>query len=501
MEEFSKVIDTVSLPFEIHIPEYIFDHHQGKLTFVPAVEICQVLSSVIQKQIPDINALHLYNASFNKLIELEPGQTSVYVLNQLEIHKDGSVISKLLTKKKLQKTGITRSVEYVNLEFRKDFLAWKNLTYDTASALDGICFRVPVEKIYKELIFFGPAFQNISNTVYLTPSGATGRIFARALDNADGPLGSPFVFDAALHVANIWGQRYHNTIAFPVSFKRRIIHKPAVPGEEYFVRVIPCEDGSGNLVFEIYIYDLNGNPCESASGIIMRDINKSSQNPPDWIIRKNCDSLTNISQKCRNYSVIEIESVPDFAVKALSPEEFTRQESMTDKRRKSFISARLACKQLTRKLDQNCVSIPADEIITMSDNKYPKCPVSDGSIPFNCSVSHDNRFAVAAVSLKRIGIDVEAVSERLLKTAHFYISAEEEKTVASSKLDRVSSCLRAWSVKEAVTKALDIKLAESWKLVKVTGIEKSKSTFILNGAEITAYHDVVDNHLFTVVEL
>jgi len=468
---------------------------------MPAVESCQVLASNILKYIPEINVFNIYDASFDKLIEIEPNQTSIQGFNQLDIHEDNSVISRLFTKKKLNKTGISRSIEHVKLEFRKDNESFIELPYDTAFSLDGICFRVNANQIYRDLIFFDRAYQNIKDDVYLTSNGAMGHVFAADYGDISGPLGSPFVFDAALHVVNVWVQRYHNISAFPVSFKKRIIKKPAVPGENYFARIVPLQTESNNFLFDIWIYDLKGDLCEAAFGVLMKDIKRSKKKPPEWLNSGTDVKLKNISLNCKAYSVIEINSVPDFAEKALSRIEFNRLNSMTGKRRRHYISARLACKYLSRKLAPEYKNKPAHEIITIADNKYPKCPVPEGSGFLNCSVSHDSRFAVAAASTKRIGVDVEEITEKILKSMHLFISKEEKENINFSKLDEKEYCLRIWSIKEAVTKALDIKLVESWKTAKIKKVGKNKSTFYLYDNEITVYHDIIDNHLFTLVEL
>jgi phosphopantetheinyl transferase (holo-ACP synthase) len=57
-----------------------------------------------------------------------------------------------------------------------------------------------------------------------------------------------------------------------------------------------------------------------------------------------------------------------------------------------------------------------------------------------------------------------------------------------------------WSVKEAVTKALDIALAAAWQRVQVIALEPFESRLRLDDREeLRAVHDRVGEHLFTLV--
>ncbi len=72
-----------------------------------------------------------------------------------------------------------------------------------------------------------------------SPAGASAEVSGGDYPEAVGPLGSPFPFDAALHVACAWGQRYRGIVAFPVGFDRREIAVPTRAGETYRCRVVP----------------------------------------------------------------------------------------------------------------------------------------------------------------------------------------------------------------------------------------------------------------------
>jgi phosphopantetheinyl transferase len=500
MEKFSdksKIIETFRSPIEINVNPYIRDHKFAGRTVLPAVELCQIMTRNIKLLLPDIKNHIIYNASFDKFIDVKDNE-KISTFNDIEIFDDGTILSKLSTKIKAVKSGITRSIEHVRFEFKKNDLPFYELTYDIASALEGLCLQVPADKIYADLVPFGPAYRNITGILYVSDSGAIAGILAPVYESS-GPLGSPFVFDAALHAASVWCQKYYNTVAFPIGFGRRVILNPTSPAKKYFARIIPKQSEANIFIFDIWIYDNDGNLREAGLDVKFKDISSGKIKPAGWILEKNINIFMNISSNCEAISILELNTISDFAEKALSKTELARLTPMKEKRRKSYLGARLTCKYLSRKLTRENRYIPANQITTIQNKIYPACPMPDGSMPYNCSVSHDSRFAAAAASVKRIGIDVEEISETVLKAGQIFMSDKEKDLVISSDLDKKEASLRIWSIKEAVTKALDLDLSSSWKDVQVINIKRNISKFLINNVEINAYHDTIDDHLFTLV--
>lgn len=99
----------------------------------------------------------------------------------------------------------------------------------------------------------------------------------------DDTLGSPFVLDAAMHAACVWGQRFAGMVAFPVGFDRRMIYKTTKKGGAYCARINPVNAGREVLTFDLWIFDQDGLIHESVSGLRMRDITGGRMRPPLWI--------------------------------------------------------------------------------------------------------------------------------------------------------------------------------------------------------------------------
>ena len=73
--------------------------------------------------------------------------------------------------------------------------------------------------------------------------------------------------------------------------------------------------------------------------------------------------------------------------------------------------------------------------------------------------------------------------------------------VEDSSLSEIEASLRIWTIKESISKALDIGLADSRERFWVRGIGVNKSSMELDNEGHTAFHDTVDNHLFTIVNI
>jgi hypothetical protein len=124
----------------------------------------------------------------------------------------------------------------------------------------------------------------VAGDVGLTTTGAWARVCGGDFPEATGPLGSPFPFDAALHVACAWGQRYKNTVVFPVGFGLREIFSPTRAGETYLCHVVPLpEENAAVLRFDIRLSDEDHRPVEIIRGVEMRDISGGRRKPPAWV--------------------------------------------------------------------------------------------------------------------------------------------------------------------------------------------------------------------------
>jgi len=174
---------------------------------------------------------------------------------------------------------------------------------------------------------------------------------------------------------------------------------------------------------------------------------------------------------------------------------------MGTRRKPSYLAARLCCKSISRQLSGDWKT-PSSSLTTVSpDGIRPCCPVRDSDRKSFCSVSHDSRFAVAVASNVRIGVDVEEISERVCRSREVYMNEKERRLAEASPLGEIEASVRVWTAKEAAAKALDMGLAESWEKVSLKDIGRDRSILQIGGRNHEAFHDAIDDHLFTIVNM
>lgn len=286
MEDLSQIAESVRLPVHIPVYPYLTDHRFEGRVVLPAVETMKVLAETTKSFRPDTDICGMSQARFDKFLYIPPDTTIIDAFCDIAIYVNGDIKATLLTKTPSRKSTIVRLKEHGALcfPFRKpDIQPPLNLT----SALDGVCLEIPAKKIYSDLVPFGRAYRNIQGQLILSEEGATARTHAlcvntSAVNFAD--TGSPFPLDAAFHAACVWGQRYAQTVAFPVRIEKRVIFKPTQPGRTYLSRIIPAGKSPELLTFDIWIYGKDGNLHEAVCGVDMRDVSAGRLKPPRWIM-------------------------------------------------------------------------------------------------------------------------------------------------------------------------------------------------------------------------
>ncbi len=504
MEGLSTIIEKRKLPVEIKPDSYLLDHcFQGEAVF-PAVEAMQLLAASTQSYLPHVDVSLITDARFDKFLGTGPTSRSRWIEahNEIEVYEDGRIRSKLATRARSPKVPITRIIEHVTVQFGGKKWDTCPLPLDFVSALEGVCVDIPSDRLYRDLVPFGPAYHNAIPPLFVSENGAIGNLQAVAIDCSSGPLGSPFPLDAAFHLASAWGQRYSGIVGFPVGLDRRLIYSPTTPGESYVCRIMPAQQHMRPPCFDIWIYDRGGNLKEEIRGLQMRDVSGGRIKPPEWISNGADErKLESINTQCTALSLIELRTVNGLAERALSDREKDRFKKMGTKRRTSYLAARLCCKSISRQLSGDRKT-PSSSLTTVSpDGIRPFCPVMENGRGVFCSVSHDSRFAIAVASNARIGVDVEEISERVCRSREVYMNEKERVLVEGSPLGEDGASVRVWTTKEAMAKALDISLAESWEKVSLKYIGADSSILVIDRKNYTAFHDVIDDHVFTVLNI
>lgn len=506
MDGFPNVIESAQLPIDIPVQPYLNDHCVDGRTVLPAVEAMEILAQAARRFRPEAAVGFIGAATFDKFLYLDPGAESLSAAADVSIFANGDVRAVLTTRTQSKHGVMARIKTHAALTLPRQTPFLPELPLDLASAPEGICFPLGRNRIYPELVGFGPGYRNVDG-LHLTPRGAVAEIRNPAVEGAGAArsnlLGSPFALDAAFHVACVWAQRFAGMVAFPVAVDRRRIYAPTLPAETYFVHLLPVQADPTLLVFDLRIYDRDGSLREACCGVRMRDVSGGRVVPPEWIKTvSRPTALDSIAGACKASAVVELAALAPFAEKALSEPERHRLAGMGSRRKKSYLAARLACKRVARQLADNDDRTAAGDIITVCPDRpeRPCCPPTDGRPACACSVSHDDRFAVVVAADRRVGVDVEQASERLLKSRSLYMSEPEQSLARESPLGEIEAAVRIWSIKEAVAKSLDVNLAAAWHRVQVRAVGSLESGFSIDGeGSYAAVHGSVERHVFTLV--
>lgn len=277
------------VPLTIEVYPHFMDHcFAGKIVF-PAVEALKVLAGSIQEHnllTPNVVPQHMSDARFNKFLVVEPGQNSIDALCNIRHIDDTQVSLSLTTRFSPKKGAITRIKEHCTATFNLNAEPPQNPLPAPVNESSEPVFMVAADRIYRELVPFGPAFRSVKGELQLSQSGASATL--KALPDApDDPfkpvLGSGFPLDGAFHAGCVWSQRFFGIVAFPIGFDKRIIYTPTVEHKEYTARVIPKYQTHGTLGFDIWITDDQGALCEALAGVMMRDVSGGTITPPAWI--------------------------------------------------------------------------------------------------------------------------------------------------------------------------------------------------------------------------
>ena len=182
------------------------------------------------------------------------------------------------------------------------------------------------EQAYAELIPFGPRYRNLRDNIRLGRDGAAGWVSS---PEPAGPepsrAGCPYLFDSAMHLACLWGQRYVGTVAYPTGFSTRAIAAPLAHGRRRCT-VVPKSVGktstwkpwegfqtfprsgsagqspatptrhessveSRGLTFDLWLTDENHRVCDTIVGLAMAPLVQGAQ-PPAWIVHPQVSQRT-----------------------------------------------------------------------------------------------------------------------------------------------------------------------------------------------------------------
>jgi phosphopantetheinyl transferase len=474
---------------------HLVDHHFMGRPVLPAVEALQALALAAREHHPNMTVAYSRQADFLRFLQVEETGQDLPAVVEFESHANGSLTCSLLTQNAAKNTTMVRFKEHVAVTFASP-PPWPLLPLDL-TVPEGPALFMDAERMYAELVPFGPAFHNTRGRVHLSRGGALATVAAPRWGST-GPLGSPFPLDAAFHLACAWGQRYEGLLGFPTGYAERLVLNPTRAGENYLAVVLPQGRNEKTLFYDLWLLDRSGRHREAVLGLRMEDVSRGRFTVPDWIRANDPSDSESPADRPFSLAVVELASLPPFSDKLLSLREKFRWQNLGSRRKKSFLGARLALKRLSRRLAPDGLTDEAPALDTLAADNLRPALAGPGSSRFQCSAAHDDRLAAAVAAEEPIGLDVEKISDRALRGRSLFMSESEQSLLASSGLGQEAAAVRVWTIKEATAKALSLTLPEAWRKVEVTAIGKNLSLADVDGRTLMVHHIEVDDHVLSI---
>jgi hypothetical protein len=284
MDIISQINKKTRNEMEIEIFPYLRDHYFEGKAILPAVEALIILAKAVKGFFPQADVFCLSQARFSRFLSIDTKANKKAVILEISKDESGDINSSLLTAVRAKTNKISRMAEHAFVKFLQNTDNYLPASpFRDIEKLGGKCISVPASTIYRELVPFGEAYQNVTGDLSVSDQGALGYISGGATQADEVILGSPFPFDAVMHMACVWGQRFTQVVPFPVGFKKRIIYSQTKKGKSYLGRVLPKDIGKQKLIFDAWIYDNDGVLCEAITSLEMRDVTQGRLRPPRWL--------------------------------------------------------------------------------------------------------------------------------------------------------------------------------------------------------------------------
>jgi phosphopantetheinyl transferase len=194
--------------------------------------------------------------------------------------------------------------------------------------------------------------------------------------------------------------------------------------------------------------------------------------------------------------LLDVEIISPVEEHLFTPREAARAVRMGPRRRRGFTAARVALKRLARQLDLVKESRPDRAIETLDPDDVRPCLAKSG---IYCSVSHSARLVVAVAHRQPIGVDLEMVSEKPIRTRHLFMSPAESELISLSGLGPERAATRAWTIKEAAAKALGLHLFQAIREVEVVSVGEEEGVMRYQEKTYPVRHAEGNGHVITLI--
>jgi hypothetical protein len=278
---------TWRIPVAIDVQPWFGDHCFDGKVVLPAVETMTLLAVEVAGSHPEIDVRVMNNVRFARFLEIPEGSSTIATLIECSQHENGSIHAKLLSRRPCK--TLTRLQEHGEILFSPVGEKQTPVFGFDREPMAAPAMIIQAEQVYRELVPFGPGYRTLQGPLHLGDKVAWGRLLApvgEITDHVRELVGSPFPLDGAFHAACVLGQRTVDFVPFPVGFDRRIIINPTQPGGSYHTKVKLLSRTRDELLFDLHIFDEQGQVYEQVTGLRMRDVSGGKITPPEWMKRQ-----------------------------------------------------------------------------------------------------------------------------------------------------------------------------------------------------------------------
>jgi phosphopantetheinyl transferase len=194
--------------------------------------------------------------------------------------------------------------------------------------------------------------------------------------------------------------------------------------------------------------------------------------------------------------LLDMETSSSIEEHLFTPREVEKAMSMGPRRRRGFTAARVALKRLVRQLNLVEKDGPDWTIETLGPDGVKPCLSESG---IYCSVSHSARLVVAVAHRYPIGVDLEMVSEKVMRTKHLFMSPMERELISLSSLGPERAATRLWTIKEAAAKALGLHLFQAIREVEVVRVGEEEGVMRYQEKTYPVRHAEGNGYVITLI--
>ena len=211
---------------------------------------------------------------------------------------------------------------------------------------------------------------------------------------------------------------------------------------------------------------------------------------PPW------SGIDRLQSACLGMMLLDVEATPPIEEHLFTPREAARAMRMGPRRRKGFTAARVALKRLARQLDLVKENRPDREIETLGPDDVRPC-LAESEI--YCSVSHSARLVVAVGHRHPVGVDIEKVSEKAVRTWSLITLPRERDLISLSSLGPERTATRVWTIKEAAAKALGLHLFQAIREIDVVRVGEEEGVMRYQEKTYPVRHGEGNGYVITLI--